>query len=111
MDLEIQTIWSPDLNPPSSGYPSNRADFAILLQVSIGERGKAGGEVFSLDVVSPSQLCRYASGTIISYTLVLDYFDWQVVEDRLSKLLRHAALAKNWEQVVGRFTGLLACAD
>ena len=42
MKLEIQNMWSPDLNPPETGLPDDIFDFNILVQISIGEVGQAG---------------------------------------------------------------------
>ena len=44
MKLEIQTIWSPDLDPPSEGLPDELGDFDIFMQVLLGEAGEPGVE-------------------------------------------------------------------
>jgi putative transposase len=52
MLLDIQALWSPDVDPPSGGIPHDVVDFEVLVQVSIGEIKQRGGEVFSLTVCS-----------------------------------------------------------
>jgi len=111
MKLEIQTIWSADLNPPSDGLPVNLEDFDIFMQVSLGEAGKPGGEVFSFNVSSPSALAQIESNRFISHTLVLDYFDWESIKKRIDKLLMHTASCKNWNEVIKSLSGYLKCSD
>lgn len=111
MKLEIQTIWSPDLNPPSEGLPDDLEDFDILMQVSVSEAGKPGGEVFSFNVTSPSSLAQIVSNRFISHTLVLDYFDWESIQKRLAKLLKHTASCRNWSEVIKSLSGYLKYSD
>lgn len=111
MKLEIQSLWSPDLSPPSKGLPPDIEDFEVLIQVSIGEIGRTGGEVFSFSVASPSQLARYEAGRFITGTLVLDKFSWSAIEGRLQKLLSFADSAANWQEVIESFQGILQYAD
>jgi hypothetical protein len=111
MRLEIQTIWSPDLNPPSEGLPADMEDFHILMHVSLGESEKPGGEVFSFCVSSPSALSKLASNRFISHTLVLDSFDWKSIRKRLEKLLMHTASCKNWDEVTKKLSGYLKYSD
>ena len=111
MKLEIQTIWSPDLNPPSEGLPADLEDFDIFMQVSLGEVGKPGGEVFSFSVSSPSALAQIESNRFISHTLVLDYFGWVSIHKRLEKLLMHTASCTNWNEIIRSLSGYLKYSD
>ena len=111
MKLEIQTIWSTDLDPPSEGLPPDIENFEIFMQVSLGESGKPGGEVFSFTVSSPSALSTTESNRFISHTLVLDSFDWMSIQKRLEKLLRHATSCKNWDEVIKNLSGCLKYSD
>ena len=111
MKLEIQTIWSADLNPPSEGLPEYLEDFDILMQVSLGEAGKPGGEVFSFNVSSPSALAQIESNRFISHTFVLDYFDWKSIKKRIEKLLMLTASCKNWNEVIKSLSGYLKYSD
>lgn len=111
MKLEIQKIWSPDLNPPSEGFPDDLEDFDLLMQVSLGEPGKPGGEVFSFNVSSPSALAQIESNHFICNTLVLDHFDWASIEKRLEKLLMHVSSCANWNEVIKNLSGCLKYSD
>ena len=97
MQLEVQTAWSVDLNPPDGGIPE---DFEVAVQLSIGEVDHGSGEVFSLVVCSASALCRVESGRFVTATLVLERFDWEAVRARVGKLLRHCDPCQSWDEVV-----------
>lgn len=56
MQLEAQTAWSVDLKPPDGGLTEDLDDFEVRVQLSTGEVGRGGGEVFSLVVCSASAL-------------------------------------------------------
>jgi hypothetical protein len=107
MQLEIKTMWSPDLTPPSSGLPPDLAHFALLMQVELSEKEQSGGEVFSFTVCSPSSLAQTSSGTFVQTTLVLNQFSWQVVQDRLEKLIAQCYSCENWSDVVNTLSGYL----
>ena len=111
MKLEIQTIWSSDLNPPSEGLPEDLEDFDIFMQVVLGEVGKPGGEVFNFNASSASALSKIESNRFISHTLVLDSFDWRSIQNRLEKLLRHTASCTNWSEVIKSLSGYLKFSD
>lgn len=111
MKIEIQTLWSPDLNPPSGGLPADLEDYDLFMQVSLGEAGKPGGEVFDFMVCSPSALARVESGSFVSHALVLQPFSWESVEIRLKKLLRHAESCADWECAIKKLAGLLRYSD
>lgn len=111
MNLEIQTIWSPDLDPPSGGLPKDTFDFDVFVQVSIGEAGKAGGELFNCRICSASALVNAEPGRFISHTLVLDKFDWSAIRKRMDKLLLHASSCKDWDSVITQLYPCLQHAD
>lgn len=111
MNLEIQSIWSPDLNPPSEGYPEDVFDFEVLLQVSIGEVGKPGGEVFALAVCSSKALLKTESGEFLNNTLVIEKFDWMIIQNRITKLLSFCQSASSWKEVILRLSGCLRYSD
>jgi len=100
MQLEVQSAWSVDLNPPDGGMPEDLEDFEVSVQLSIGEVGHGGGEVFSLVVCSASALCRVESGGFVTATLVLERFDWEAVRARVGKLLRNCDPCQSWDEVV-----------
>lgn len=111
MKLEIQTIWSPDLNPPSDGLPSDIEEFDVFLQVSLGDSGKPGGEVFSFSVSSPSALSQVNPNRFISHTLVLERFEWKDIRTSIEKLLRHTDSCTNWNEVIKSLSGYLKYSD
>jgi hypothetical protein len=112
MDLEIRSLWSPDLNPPSEGNPEDVEDYSVFVQLTLGERGQQGTEVFGLTVCSPSQL-RAEDGRFVTHTLVMRAFSWGALRSRLDKLLRHAGVprATSWDEVIGRLKPYLHASD
>lgn len=111
MKLEVQTIWSPDLDPPSEGLPRDKLDFDVFLQISIGEVGKPGGEVFNCRVCSVSALANAQPGQFISHTLVLEKFDWSEIKKRIDKLLLHVSSCKDWDCVIKQLYPCIQYAD
>jgi hypothetical protein len=110
MKLEIQNIWSADL-PSLDGYPENIYDFQVGIQLSIGEVGKPGGEVFYLTVISPNALSRIEPGIFLDNTLVIDEFDWDVIRRRITKLFSFCQNATDWKEVILRLAGCLRYSD
>jgi hypothetical protein len=112
MDLEIRSLWSSDLNPPSEGTPEDVENYSVYVQLSIGERGQRGAEVFGLTVCSPSQL-RAEDGQFVTHTLVMRAFSWKALRSRLEKLLRHvgAPRATRWAEVIERLKPYLHASD
>ena len=107
MRLEIESLWSPDLDPPGQGVPEDCSDFEVLVQAEIAEVGKPGSEVFSLVVASPSALSRTESGRFVADTLVLNQFDWAAISSRIHKLLLHCDSCESWEAAVQTVGGFL----
>ncbi len=111
MNLEIQSMWSPDLDPPSSGVPPDRTDFDVLVQISIGDSGAEGSEVFACRVCSAAKVASVEAGQFISHTLVLEKFMWSDVENRIQKLLMHTTLCKDWSCVIKSLSPYLEYSD
>jgi hypothetical protein len=111
MRLAIRMMWSPDLNPPSSGQPEKPDSFWILMQVAVGEIGAEGHEVFGFDVVSPAASARADVGSFVSQTLVLSRFDWDVVRARVEEVLAQCDTCVSWQDAIRRLSPTLRYAD
>lgn len=95
MKLTIDDLWSPDLDPPSEGLPSEVANYRVYVNVGIGEAGQRGTETFDFFVASPKAMQEGFLGT----TLLLERFSWPAVRDAIQGLLdREAAGAKTWSE-------------
>ena len=110
MNLQINHLWSPDLDPPGSGLPTE-SGFDVLLQVSLSEVGQAGEEVFGCRVCAPSVLGETPSGRFVTSTLVLDEFSWDLVHRRLETLLRQCDSSSNWSDAIARLRPYLSHSD
>ena len=111
MKLEITALWSPDLDPPSEGVPSDLEDFEVLMQVAVSEVGRPGEEVFGFTVCSPSALARVTTDRFFSHTLVLDRFSWSRLKQCLEKLFLHVDSCEDWECVLKKLSCCLEYAD
>ena len=100
-------MWSPDLDPPSTGLPADTEDYEVAMQVRLSERGEAGGEVFSFTVCSPSALSDVDSGRFVTHTLVLMPFRWDTLRARLDKLLSQCSSCTTWHEVIDRLLPFL----
>jgi len=110
MNLEILTMWSPDLNPLSEGLPPDPTDFDVFVQVSIGEVGKVGHEVFGFRVCSAAKLAATPGGMFVS-ALVLASFDWLEIRSRIAKLLLHTRSCENWDAAIRKLAAYIQYSD
>ena len=111
MQIRIKSMWSPDLNPPSSGLPAQAGAFDLLLQVELAAEGIAGEPVYSLRVCTASALAETTDGRFVQCTLVLREFKWEAVANRIEKLLRHCESCQTWKNVESVLAGYLANND
>jgi hypothetical protein len=111
MNLALEDMWSPDLDPPSSGLPDDLSDFDVFMHMSLNEVGTSGAEVFSFQVMSPSALARTAPGRFLSHVLVLEQFSWNQIQTHLEKLLRHTRGCSTWDCVLLTLSSYVHYAD
>ena len=107
MKLQVQSLWSTDLNLPQVKSSNNCSDFKVGIQVSIGEQAKRSSEMFSLVVCSPSMLPQTESGCFLSNTLVLDSFDWQAILQRIETELMRCDSCQDWTTVIHKLSGIM----
>jgi hypothetical protein len=107
MKLVVQSLWSPDLEPPSTGAPEDATSFRILVQVALAERGAPGHEVFGFTASSVDQLAETESGSFLSHVLVLQRFSWEQVRTSVEKLLRHTESCSSWSDAIRVLAGYL----
>jgi hypothetical protein len=100
-------MWSPDLDPPSTGLPADAEEYEVAMQVSLRERDEAGGEVFSFTVCSPSALLGVESGRFVTHTLLLMPFRWDALRARVDKLLAQCGSCTTWNEVIDRLSPFL----
>lgn len=110
MKLELQTLWSPDVNPPSEGLPPDQSNFNVFVQFKVGEVGMPGSEVFNCRVCSVSALAETTPGTFVS-ALVLATFDWSELRRRLETLLLHTTPCDNWVSAIQKLSPFVQYAE
>lgn len=109
MNLEVVSIWSPDLI--NKDLPQDINDFDVFLQVSLKEKGRNGSEVFACRVCSPSILAETESGSFIKSTLCLSKFSWDEIRRQMEKIITHTGSCQTWDCVIEKLTGYLDYAD
>ena len=107
MKLQVQSLWSTDLNLPQAEFADQCCDFKVGVQVSIGEQNTRQGEVFSLVVCSPSALPGIEPGRFAANSLVLESFDWQAILGHIERKLMHCNSCPNWATAVQKLSGSL----
>jgi hypothetical protein len=105
MKLQVQSLWSTDLNLPQGNSSGVCSDFKVSVQVAVGEPSKAGGVMFSLVVCSPSMLPHAESGCFVSNTLILESFDWQAILHRIETELLRCDSCPDWAAAIHKLSG------
>jgi hypothetical protein len=105
MKLQVQSLWSTDLNLPQGDGSDVGRDFKVSVQVSVGEPSKPGGVMFSVVVCSPSMLPQHESGCFVSNTLVLESFDWQAILFRIETELLRCDSCSDWAAAIHKLSG------
>ena len=99
MNLEIKGIY---LDGVDAAHVDSR-EFVMPLRVEIGERGKAGAEVFHFVAASAKGLQSEVAGgefKLLRGYILLDEFDMGIVRKALQNLINHACSRENWRQAV-----------
>jgi hypothetical protein len=99
MRLALADIWSPDLNPASSGVPPSLTDFNVYVNIAVSSQGP-GRECFDFFVRSPN--FRDEPGLpALRQSLTLPCFEWAnvrlYVEEKLRDIGRSAT---TWDQAL-----------
>ncbi len=106
MRLQIEDLWSPDLNPPSSGLPPDAGSFSVFLQVALSRQGHRGTELFGFFVCSPGR-----SAPDCQPCLSLPTFEWSAIKRDISALLDQCRTCSTWDEVVEKLSPQLDYAD
>ena len=106
MRLQIEDLWSPDLNPPSSGLPPDVRSFSVFMQVSLSQQAHLGTEVFGFFVFSPDR-----SAPDCQPCVCLAAFEWSDIKQLISVLLEQCRSCSTWDQVVEKLAPQLEYAD
>ena len=106
MNIELLRISSDQLEPSTSGYPSDWEEFDVLMEVDLCfENHQVDSVFFEFYVASPKAIENRAVNSFMPPTLVLEEFDWNVIKCHVSKLLLHANGSHSWAEVATRLSG------
>ncbi|TLU67151.1 hypothetical protein FE810_02375 [Thalassotalea litorea] len=106
MNIELLGISSDQLEPSTSGYPSDWEKFDVLMELDLCfENHQADSVFFEFYVASPKAIEKRGINSFMPPTLVLEEFDWSVIRRHISKLLLHANGSKPWTEVAMRLSG------
>lgn len=106
MKLRIDSIWSPNLIPESTGTPTDVYHFHLYMKIRVSDR-EGHFKVFNFQVCSPSALSDSESGVFLKHILVLEKFDWKIMQDRISHLIAECENCSTWEAAVVKLAGSL----
>lgn len=106
MLLKIDSIWSPNLAPETSGKPADVHHFHVYMKIKVsGADGQS--KIFNFQVCSPSALSDSESGVFLKHILVLEKFDWDIMRQRIIRLIAECQQCNTWEAAVGKLAGSL----
>jgi hypothetical protein len=106
MKLKIDSIWSPNLIPESSGVPPDTHHFHLYMKIRVTDR-ESRFKVFNFQVCSPSALSDSESGVFLKHILVLEKFDWLTIKERIILLIAECENCATWEDAVSKLAGSL----
>lgn len=99
LNLALMGIFSPDLPEGPPLLPADPADCWVIVQADIGVAGEEGSDIFTFYVTTPQWLQKQSS---IGWRwgqglLILDEFEWSLIESALSKLVESVS-GETWEE-------------
>lgn len=99
MKLELADIWSPDLDPPSTGVPSSLTDFNVYVNIAVKAQGP-GRECFDFIVRSPNHIDEPGLARP-RQSLTLLRFEWAHVRLYVEQRLRGIGQsATTWDEAL-----------
>lgn len=103
ISLEIKSIFSSDVEV-DVWQPATDADVCFLLEMEIGEAGRAAADQFSVMFATPEGLKGFRAGNedviLDRGLIVLRRFSWDAVHASLEKILR-GRKCSDWSGVCG----------
>lgn len=91
-----KSIFSPDLH--YKRLPEDCENCAIYIEVEIGQKDTEGADIFSFTAITPKAIPQHKDYRWGRGWLVIDYFDWKIIEDAVDKLCS-SVNAVSWSQV------------
>ena len=108
MNPTILRRYSDELDPPDSGLPRDLRSFNVRIEVDICDMPKDADSVFfEFYVCSPDHLSRLPLDSFISPTLVIEEFQWKLIDERLEKIMPLGLSSSSWAEIAARWSGLL----
>ena len=104
---ELKSLSSPDTTDLPTYYADG--EFAILVEAEIGERGREGGDLFSLTVASTKWIeakVLSAGGLLPRAFLIVSSFDYRQVWDTLERYCRRCT-GESWDIVARQLSRVM----
>lgn len=108
MKAELDGLSSVDLPSGPPQMPEDPLDCWIPIEANIGVRGESGADIFTFYVCTPTRLSstlRLMPHQFGRHLLVVERFDWSVVEVAIRALLGSLS-ADSWDDLatkIGRY--------
>lgn len=101
MVAEVKSIISPDILDFKTYYPDNDTCFSFLLELTVGIKGKDGGDIFGIEVCTPQWLLENHDTSHIVFgrgkLLVFEYNIERII-NRLTKYCESCS-GNTWEEI------------
>lgn len=106
MKVEIKNITSPDILNFEYYNPEDKKSFSFLLELEIGELGKDGADLFTIEVCTPKWLIEnYQTKDIIfgQNKIIVFEYDIKNIIDVIEKYL-DSLYGDTWKDIVNQIS-------
>lgn len=106
MKAEVKSITSPDIDDFKNYFPENEISFAFLVQIVIGIKGQNGGDMFNIEVCTPTWLLEnYNSYDIIFCRHKLIVFEYSI-EAILKRITEYCESfeGNEWDEIANKIS-------
>ena len=102
MKIEIKDFYSPEVDEVWLWEPDDINEVSFLLEISIGEVGSDGCDIFQVSIVTPKGI-NLNKDFLISdrATIVIKSFDWEQIVSTLENVVKRCACS-NWVDSVAK---------
>lgn len=96
MRLDINGIWSDELDPPATGMPADPLSFSVRVKVSLSLRKNRGEQIFYFRTCSRDSVLDTSEEHFVANTLVLDHFSWIRIRQMVELVVSTCPRSKKW---------------
>ena len=106
MQAELKSIISPGISDFKKYLPNDNKNFSLLLEFVVGEKGKEGGDIFTIEVCTPHWILEnYKLGDLVfgrGKLIVLDYDEKGIFE--AIRNYCNLCNGKTWDEIANKIS-------